>query len=109
MEAGVSTTEIRTMRTAVRFTIGCGAALIAAACTDFGTPSSAVTGSLAAFQSVPAGFSPTSSSFAAGGDLGDAFQPHRGDGSFDFRGPGGPAGDGDHDGGGRGRGDGFGF
>ena len=60
------------------------AAVIAAACADPGsTPSADLAGSVAAFQSVPAGFSSTSSSFDASGDLDDAFQPHRGDGSFD--------------------------
>ncbi len=100
------------MNTVIRLALGAAAAVTAAACTDFGTPSAAATGSLAAFQSVPAGFSSTSSSFAAEGDLGDAFQPHRGDGSFDDRGPGGPGGGGgDHgrDGRSPGRGDGFGF
>lgn len=54
-----------------------------AACADFGsTPSADVAGAVAAFQSVPAGFSATSNSFDAAGDLGEAFQPHRGDGSF---------------------------
>lgn len=93
------------MKTVLRLAVGGAAALVGVACTDLGTPSSAVTGSLAAFESVPAGFSSTNSTFSAGGDLGDAFQPHRGDGSFeDHGGPGGP---GEH--GGRGRGDGFGF
>ncbi len=62
------------MNTVIRLALGAAAAVTAAACTDFGTPSAAATGSLAAFQSVPAGFSSTSSSFAAEGDLGDAFQ-----------------------------------
>jgi hypothetical protein len=99
------------MKTVLRLAVGGAAVLAGSACVDMGTPSSAVTGSLAAFESVPAGFSSTNSTFAAGGDLGDAFQPHRGDGSFDGRGPGGPGG-GDnhgHDGRGPGRGDGFGF
>jgi hypothetical protein len=90
------------MKAVLRLAVGAVAALVGIACADMGTPSAA-TGALAAFESVPAGFSSTNSTFAAGGDLGDAFQPHRGDGSFDDRGPGGPGG------GGPGRGDGFGF
>ena len=57
--------------------------MIGAACADFGsTPSADLTGAVAAFESVPAGFSSTSNSFDAAGDLGVAFHPHRGDGSF---------------------------
>src|SRR3954469_16075577 len=93
-------------------------AVVATACADLGsTPSADLAGSVAAFQSVPAGFSSTSSSFDAGGDLDDAFQPHRGDGSFDDdslgndrRGGRGPGGRGEGERGEhRGRGDGFGF
>jgi hypothetical protein len=102
------------MKSVLRVAFGGAAALVGIACADLGTRPS-VTGSLAAFESVPAGFSSTNSTFAAEGDLGDAFQPHRGDGSFDDhgrgeaglggdrRGPGGPGGRGP------GRGDGFGF
>lgn len=96
------------MKTIVRLAVGGAAALLGIACADMGTPSSAVTGSLAAFESVPAGFSSTNSTFSASGDLGDAFQPHRGDGSFDDHdGPGALGGRDEH--GGPGRGDGFGF
>jgi hypothetical protein len=98
------------MKTVLRFAVGGAAALVGIACADLGTLPSA-TGSLAAFESVPAGFSSTSSTFDASGDLGDAFQPHRGDGSFeDRRGPDddrGRRGGDDHRG--PGRGDGFGF
>jgi hypothetical protein len=98
------------MKSVLRLAVGGAAALVGIACADMGTTPAAVTGSLAAFESVPAGFSSTSSTFAAGGDLGDAFQPHSGDGSFDdHRGPGGMGGPGDHGGRGPGRGDGFGF
>ncbi len=97
------------MKSVLRLAVGGAAALVGIACADMGTTPAAVTGSLAAFESVPAGFSSTSSTFAAGGDLGDAFQPHSGDGSFDDRGPGGMGGPGDHGGRGPGRGDGFGF
>lgn len=93
------------MKTALRLAVGGAAALMGVACADLGTPNAAVTGSLAAFESVPAGFSSTNSTFAAGGDLDDAFQPHRGDGSFDDHG--GREERGEHRG--PGRGDGFGF
>jgi hypothetical protein len=99
------------MKNILRVSAGAAVALVAAACADVGTQSSDVPGAVAAFESVPAGFSATSSSFDAAGDLDDAFQPHRGDGSFDddFDGDehGGRRG---HDGRGeRGRRDGFGF
>lgn len=97
------------MKTLLRLTAGAAVALLGAACADTGTTPFADP-AVAAFESVPAGFSSTSSSFDAAGDLGDAFQPHRGDGSFDERkmdkrrrGPG----RGEH--GGRGRRDMFGF
>jgi hypothetical protein len=109
------------MKTVLRLAVGSAAALVGLACADVGTTPSAA-GSLAVFQSVPAGFSATSNTFSSSGDLGEAFQPHLGDGSFDDRGgfddhgglgedhgrgrgrgPGGPE---DR---GRGRGDGFGF
>lgn len=108
------------MKTVLRLTVGAAVAVLGAACVDNGTtPSADLAGAVGAFQSVPAGFSSTSSSFDASGDLDDAFQPHRGDGTFGdsvghfgddhgrggHRGPGGPGGD--H--GGRGRPDGFGF
>jgi hypothetical protein len=91
------------MKNILRLAAGAAAALIGAACAEIATPSADVAGAVSAFESVPAGFSSTSSSFAAEGDLDEAFQPHRGDGSFE-----------DHGGrGGRGRGrggrDGFGF
>jgi hypothetical protein len=80
------------------------------------TESADVAGAVAAFQSVPAGFSATSNSFDAGGDLDDAFQPRRGDGSFDDdfgmndrRGGHGPGRHGDDDHRGPGRGNAFGF
>ena len=108
------------MKNILRLSAGAAVALIAAACADFGSTQSAdVAGAVAAFQSVPAGFSATNNSFDASGDLDDAFHPHRGDGSFDDdfaggdrRGGGGGSGHGarrggDH--GGRGHGDGFGF
>src|SRR5437870_1689487 len=86
------------MKTVFRLALGGAAALVGIACADLGTIPS-VTGSLAAFQSVPAGFSSTNSTFASGGDLGEAFQPHRGDGSFDDRGRGGEGrGPGEHGG-----------
>lgn len=104
------------MKNILRLSAGAAVALVAAACADFGSTQSAdVAGAVAAFQTVPAGFSATSSSFDAAGDLGDAFQPHRGDGSFDDdfgandrRGGRGPGRGGD-DHRGPGRGDGFGF
>src|SRR3954467_600046 len=94
------------MKNSLRLVAGSATALLAVACADMGT-SATTTGSLAAFESVPAGFSSTSSSFAPDGDLGDAFMPHRGDGSFEDRGadsgrgPGGREGGpgGDHGGG----------
>ena len=100
------------MNRILRLTAGAAAAVVASACADIGRPSADVAGAVAAFESVPAGFSSTSSSFDASGDLNEAFHPHRGDGSFDDdrdhrgrdRGPGGGM---EH--GGRGRGDGFGF
>lgn len=100
------------MNRILRLTAGAAAVVVAGACADIGTPSADVAGAVAAFESVPAGFSSTSSSFDASGDLDEAFHPHRGDGSFDDdrehrgrnRGPGGGM---EH--GGRGRGDGFGF
>lgn len=84
------------------------------ACVDGTTPSADLAGAVAAFESVPAGFSATSNSFDASGDLDDAFQPHRGDGSFedrgfDDRGGHGGRGPGRDEHGGRGRRDGFGF
>lgn len=107
------------MKRILRLSAGAAIALVATACADMGTPSSDVPGAVAAFQSVPAGFSATSSSFDAAGDLDDAFQPHRGDGSFDDDFPGderggGRGGDdrrgrGRDDHGHRGRPDGFGF
>ncbi len=100
------------MKNILRLSAGAAVALVAAACADLGTPSSDVAGAVAAFQSVPAGFSATSSSFDASGDLDDAFQPHRGDGSFndDHDGDrGGERGRGRDDHGHRGRPDGFGF
>ena len=126
MQAGERTPEIPYMETAMksvlRLALGCAATLVGVACVDMGTTPLA-SGSLAAFESVPAGFSSTSSTFSPAGDLGDAFHPHSGDGSFDDHGhgPGGPGGPGDHGGpggpgghddhGGRGHehGDGFGF
>ena len=92
------------MRRTLRLALSGAAAMVGIACVDMGTTPAAVGGALAAFESVPAGFSSTNSTFAAAGDLGDAFQPHRGDGSFDEHGGGGR---GDHRG--PGRGDGFGF
>lgn len=97
-------------------TASAAVAVLGAACADTGTSADAA-GAVAAFESVPAGFSSTSSSFDASGDLGEAFQPHRGDGSFEDRGPEGFDDRGGHGGrgpgrdghGGRGRGDGFGF
>ena len=112
------------MKNLFRLSAGAAIVVIGAACADIGsTPSADAAGAVAAFQSVPAGFSSTSSSFDAAGDLDDAFQPHRGDGSFDDdslendrRGGRGPEGRGrenenEHGGAGdhRGRGDGFGF
>jgi len=98
------------MKKILRLAVVGGGALIGVGCADMGT-NSALNGALAAFESVPAGFSSTNSTFAAGGDLGDAFLPHRGDGSFgEHRGPGGREGRGGREGGrGQGRGDGFGF
>ena len=106
------------MKNIIRLSAGAAVALVAAACADFGS-SGDVAGAVAAFQSVPAGFSSTSNSFDAAGDLGDAFHPHRGDGSFDDFGPGargdrgrrgpGREGDGHRGPGGPGHGDGFGF
>jgi hypothetical protein len=101
------------MNNILRLSAGTAVALVAAACADFGTQSADVAGAVAAFQSVPAGFSATSNSFDSAGDLNEAFHPHRGDGSFaDFggnqhRGGRGP-GRGD-DRRGPGRGDAFGF
>src|SRR4051812_16301952 len=102
----------------IRFATGAAVAMLGMACADMGAPSGDVVGAVAAFESVPAGFSSTSSTFAAEGDLGLPFQPHRGDGSFEDhgmssnRGPGGRDGrggpDGDDDPPGPGR-DGFGF
>jgi hypothetical protein len=103
------------MKNILRLIAGAAMAMIAAACADFGSsPASDVAGAVAAFQSVPAGFSATSNSFDAAGDLDEPFHPHRGDGSFDDdvgsndrrdgRGPGGRD---DHRG--RGRPDRFGF
>ena len=104
------------MKNALRISFGLAAAVIGAACAEPGSsPGADVGGAVAAFESVPAGFSATSSSFDAAGDLGEAFHPHRGDGSFDDDTPRaehqrgrnrGPGRDGH---GGRGRGDGFGF
>jgi hypothetical protein len=72
------------MRRILRLSAGAAAAVIGAACADVGsTPSADITGATAAFESVPAGFSSTSNSFDAAGDLDAAFHPHRGDGSFD--------------------------
>jgi hypothetical protein len=107
------------MKNLFRLTAAVAVVVTGAACADVGsTPSADAAGAVAAFESVPAGFSATSSSFDAAGDLDDAFQPHRGDGSFDDdsldndrrggRGPGARGGRedrGEH----RGRGDGFGF
>lgn len=103
------------MRNILRLSAGAAVAVIAAACADLGSsPSADVAGAVAAFQSVPAGFSATSNSFDATGDLDEPFHPHRGDGSFDDdfggserRGGRGPGGRDDH--GGRGRPDRFGF
>lgn len=68
----------------LRLTTGAAAAILGGACADFGSaPTADVAGALAAFESVPAGFGSTSSSFDAAGDLGDAFHPHRGDGFGD--------------------------
>lgn len=91
------------MKKMLRLTAVAACAVIGAACAEVGTTLSADAGALAAFESVPAGFSSTSNSFAAEGDLGEAFAPRRGDGSFDDRGRGGRA----H--GGRGRHGAFGF
>jgi hypothetical protein len=102
------------MNNILRLGAGAAAVLVGAACADFGTQSAEVAGAVAAFQSVPAGFSATSSSFDAAGDLDDAFHPHRGDGSFDefgaseHRGGRGPGRRGD-DHRGPGHGDAFGF
>jgi hypothetical protein len=96
-----------------RLAAAAAAIAMAGACADVGAPSADVAGALAAFESVPAGFSSTNSSFDAAGDLDQAFHPHRGDGSFDddangHRGPNrGPGRGDDHRG--RGRRDGFGF
>ena len=102
------------MKNILRLSAGATVAVIAAACADFGSsPSADVGGAVAAFQSVPAGFSATSNSFDVAGDLDEPFHPHRGDGSFgDFggnerRGGRGPGGRDDR--GGHGRPDGFGF
>src|SRR4051812_7198812 len=109
------------MKTALRLTTGAAVAILAAACADVGgTSANSAVGPVAAFESVPAGFSSTSSSFASTGDLGSAFLPRRGDGSFDDDSARGPELGDDHRGrGGRGRGgeggrgfgraDGFGF
>ena len=91
------------MNNVLRFTIGSAAALVAIGCADLG-PSSSVPGTVAAFSSVPAGFSSVTSSFDASGDLGGPFQPHSGDGSFEEHGPFGGPGFGDDHGRGRGRG-----
>src|SRR4051812_2970714 len=102
------------MKRVLRLSIGAAVAVFGAACADNGTtPSADLAGAVGAFQSVPAGFSSTSSSFDAAGDLDDAFQPHRGDGTFEDR----AGGRGDDRGRGRGgrggehggRPDGFGF
>jgi hypothetical protein len=91
------------MKSALRLTAGVAVAIFAAACADVGgTSANGAVGEVAAFESVPAGFSSTSSSFAATGDLGGAFLPHRGDGSFDDDSARGPELGDDH--GGRGRG-----
>lgn len=74
-------------------------AMLGAGCADVSNPSPITAGSLAAFQSVPAGFSSTSNTFAAEGDLGEAFVPRRGDDA--------PEGKGQRGGRGGGRGDGF--
>jgi hypothetical protein len=101
------------MNNILRLSAGLGVALLAGACVDFGNSPSADVGAVSAFQSLPAGFSSTSSSFDAAGDLDEPFHPHRGDGSFeDRRGPGGgPDGGRGMEGGrgGHGRPDGFGF
>jgi hypothetical protein len=71
------------MKYFLRFSASAGVALVAAACADRGSMPADATGAVAAFESVPAGFSAISSSFDASGDLDEAFHPHRGDGSFD--------------------------
>src|SRR4051812_8993455 len=80
IHAGELALEIA-MKTALRLAVGGTAALLGIACADAINPS-ATTGSLAAFESVPAGFSSASSSFAAQGDLGMPFEPRHGDGLF---------------------------
>jgi hypothetical protein len=102
------------MKNILRLSTGAAVAMIVAACADFGSSPPADAGALAAFQSVPAGFSATSNSFDAAGDLDEPFHPHRGDGSFDGDAMGGPDGHGRGSGGrddhrGRGRPDRFGF
>jgi hypothetical protein len=115
------------MNRALRLTAGSAVAILAAACADVGgTSANTTVGAVAAFESVPAGFSSTSSSFASTGELDGAFLPRRGDGSFDddsMRGPelgddrgrrgrGGPGREGEFEGGRGhlpGRGNGFGF
>jgi hypothetical protein len=76
------------MNTAIRSAAGAAVAMLGVACADLGTPAGDVIGAVAAFESVPAGFSSTSSSFDPSGDLGDAFHPKRGDGTFEDRRPG---------------------
>ena len=70
------------MRHFLRLSAGAAVAVIGVACADLGTTAD-VAGAVAAFESVPAGFSATSNSFDAAGDLGEAFHPHRGEGSFE--------------------------
>ena len=101
------------MNNILRLSAGLGVALVATACVDFGNSPAVDVGPVAAFQSVPAGFSSTSSSFSSAGDLDEPFHPHRGDGSFEM-GRGGPGGGRGMEGGrgghgGHGRPDGFGF
>ena len=72
------------MKSILRLSAGAAVAMIASACADFGSsPSADVAGAVAAFQSVPAGFSATSNSFDAVGDLDEPFHPHRGHGRPD--------------------------
>ncbi|HET9425786.1 MAG TPA: hypothetical protein VFO55_10475 [Gemmatimonadaceae bacterium] len=93
-----------------RLAAGVAVIVAGAACAEIGNPSPDMTGATAAFESVPAGFSATSSSFAPEGDFGEAFHPHRGPGSgggMEQRGRRGHDDDRGHHG--KGRSDSFGF
>ena len=72
------------MKNIITCTAGAAIVLLGAACTDMSaTPGADLPGAVAAFETVPAGFSSTSNSFHAAGDLGVAFHPHRGDAGVD--------------------------